>query len=181
VNKRQIVLGGLAAVSGLATSLFAAGAAFAATVPASGLPLNNVTREAAGVTNLQMVSGLVPVAGAMPGLTGMAGAVSGMGLAGLNGNLARVLGTGSIVPGVSNETRVANLRNLTAGTSLTKGALSSVSSTVGSVRSVSSMTGGTSGLTGELPNVGSISGLLRGATSAVPTLGTFTSTLNAVK
>lgn len=181
VNKRQVVLGGFAAVSALATSIFAAGAAFASSGPVPSLAgLSNVTREAASVTNLQMVNGLVPVAGGMSGLNGLVGAASGLGLAGLNNDVSRATSVGGAVPGVSNVTNAANLggvTGVTGATSVTK----TVSRTIGSVRSVSSMSSGASGLTGELPNVTSISGLLRGATSAVPTLGSFSNALNTVK
>lgn len=178
VNKRQVVLGGFAAVSALATSVFAAGAAFASSGPVPSLAgLSNVTREAASVTNLQMVNGLVPVAGGMSGLNGLVGAASGLGLAGLNNDVSRATSVGGAVPGVSNVTNAANLGGVTGATSVTK----TVSRTIGSVRSVSSMSSGASGLTGELPNVTSISGLLRGATSAVPTLGSFSNALNTVK
>jgi hypothetical protein len=171
VTKRHIVLGGLATMSALATSIFAAGAAFAASsAPAQGLPA--VTHEAAGITNLQMVSGLLPVAGGTSGLSGLLGSASGLGLL---GGLTQASSQGSALPAVNDQ------KDLTGSNPVGQaGTLSGVAGMVGSLRSASPQ-GDASGLTGELPNTASVSGLLQGATAAVPTLGALTSSLSSVK
>jgi hypothetical protein len=171
VTKRHIVLGGLATMSALATSVFAAGAAFAASsAPAQGLPA--VTHEAAGLSNLQMVSGIIPVAGGTSGLSGLLGSASGLGLL---GGLAQSSPLGSALPATNEQ------KELTGSNSVDQaGTLSGVTGTVGSLRSGSPL-GDSSGLTGELPNVTSGSGLLQGAAAAVPVLGALTGSLSAVK
>lgn len=167
VTKRHIVLGGLATMSALATSVFAAGAAFAASsAPAQGLPA--VTHEAAGLSNLQMVSGLLPVAGGTSGLSGLLGSASGLGLL---GGLTQASPLGSALPTANDQ------KDLTGSNPVDQaGTLSGATGTIGSLRSASPL-GDSSGLTGELPNVASGSGLLQGAAGVVPVLGALTGSL----
>jgi hypothetical protein len=171
VTKRHIVLGGLATMSALVTSVFAAGAAFAASsAPAQGLPA--VTQEAAGITNLQMVSGLLPVAGGSSGLSGLLGSASGLGLL---GGLTQSSPLGSALPAVNDQKDLAGATPVDQA-----GTLSGVTGMAGNLRSASPL-GDASGLTGELPNITSGSGLLQGAAGSVPVLGALTGSLSSVK
>lgn len=146
-----IALGGLAAASAFAVSMFAAGAAFASTPGATKL-VPSVGTVPSGLTSLD--HGGLPVTASLPALGGgsLTGAAGGLGLF-------------SALPLVSKLTPAATQQSALTGAKpagQVKQALTPARTTAGSSRSGAPVTGGLSGPSGALPNVSGITGLLKG-------------------
>jgi len=151
---KTVALGGLAAASAFAVSVFAAGAAFAST-PGSTKLVPSAGTVPAGLTSLD--NGGLPVTASLPTLGGggLTGAASGLGLLSA---LPLVSSLGGAAPAATQQ------RALAAGQPAghVKKTLTPASNAVGSVRSGGPVTGGLSGPSGALPNASGITGLLKG-------------------
>jgi hypothetical protein len=152
---RSIALGGLAAASAFAVSVFAAGAAFASS-PGSTKLVPAVGTVPSGLTTLD--HGGLPVTASLPafGGSGLTGAASGLGLLSALPLLSNL--GGATAPAAAHQSAPAGRTPAKRG----RKALTPAHTTVGSARSGAPVTGGLSGASGTLPNVSGITGLLNG-------------------
>ena len=149
---RSIALGGIAAASAFAVSMFAAGAAFASPAPTKLVP--SVGTVPSGLTSLD--HGALPVTASLPllGSAGQAaGAAGGLGLLSALPLVSSLAHGG--MPAVARQCAPRGVKKI-------KKELTLAQKAVGSIRSGLPVPGGLSGPSGALPNAGGVTGLLGG-------------------